>query len=105
MNTAGRRHIANSTHTTAWLLDLPPGKKYKLQQLQIMVKEDLENNPLTQEQEEQALQQVLDNRKLERRGARANNRAATLDANTTIARIQDEVSQKNINTAVSHRSA
>ncbi|KAF6742159.1 hypothetical protein DFP72DRAFT_860966 [Ephemerocybe angulata] len=64
----------------------------KAKELNTAIEEDEEMQDLTPEQEEEYIQKLEEHRTLKQRGARANNKAATLDATAVMARVHEEVS-------------
>ncbi|KAF6742547.1 hypothetical protein DFP72DRAFT_860399 [Ephemerocybe angulata] len=70
---------------------LPKGQRYKLSELQKMVEEDGTYDDMTEEDFERLLSDLAESKKLKRKGARASNRAQTLDANAIMVRVNEEL--------------
>lgn len=67
------------------------GEHANLQELQRMARDDSDLEDLTEKQEDELKQTLLDHRESKRTGTRPNNRSAALDTFTTLDRIQAEV--------------
>ena len=73
-------------------LDLGPGDRYTLKEIQDSVKIGLENDAFSEAYRNEALQMLKDSRGVRTMGSRSSNTAAYADARATTASLTDEAS-------------
>lgn len=82
------QHLSHLTGS----LDLNPGYRNTLSDIQSLIADDDDGKNLTKEQREELIAELVEFRKQKQVGARTSNGAAAQDMRQTMVRINDEVS-------------
>lgn len=78
-------------HSILSTADKPAGQRASLKEIRAAVMQDLDENPMTQEEREEAINELAEFRKLRTTAPRQNNRSVAQDAMATACRVETEV--------------